>query len=376
MPVWEALEARALGVDVERVGGAPLVGREQELAAPRDVRPRRREREPQLVTLVGVPGIGKSRLVSELFATIESGALGLVYWRQRPIAAVRRGRHASGRSARWSRPRPGILESDDAEHDGGEAAAAVERCSSRTPRSAAGSSAISARSRARRLTRRQVGSTRDEAFAAWRRFLEAIADERPLVLVFEDLHWADDALLDFVDYLVDRARASHCSSLCTARPELLVRRPGWGGGKVNCVDDPLDAALRRTRRRARSRAARSARRSTPTCRRTAARPRRWEPALRRGVRPHARRASRTRPSLPRQCKASSPPASTRFPRGEGPPPGRRGRRAGLLARGSRSGSAGRSRSGCTPSSGRSSYDASVDLRRRRGRVRLPPRARA
>ena len=46
---------------------------------------------------------------------------------------------------------------------------------------------------------------RGEAFAAWRRFLEALAEERPLVLVFEDLHWADEALLDFVDYLVDWA---------------------------------------------------------------------------------------------------------------------------------------------------------------------------
>ena len=78
-----------------------------------------------------------------------------------------------------------------------------------------------------------AGDRRDESFAAWRRFLEAIADERPLVLVFEDLHWADDALLDFIDYLVDWANGVPLLVLATARPELLARRPGWGGGKVN-----------------------------------------------------------------------------------------------------------------------------------------------
>jgi tetratricopeptide (TPR) repeat protein len=84
-----------------------------------------------------------------------------------------------------------------------------------------------------------AGDRRDEAFAAWRRFIEAIADERPLVLVFEDLHWADEALLDFVDYLVDWARGVPLLVLCTARPELLARRPGWGGGKANSSTSQL-----------------------------------------------------------------------------------------------------------------------------------------
>jgi tetratricopeptide (TPR) repeat protein len=55
------------------------------------------------------------------------------------------------------------------------------------------------------------------------------------VLVFEDLHWADDGLLDFVDQLVDWARSAPILVLCTARPELLERRPGWGGGKANAA---------------------------------------------------------------------------------------------------------------------------------------------
>ncbi len=77
--------------------------------------------------------------------------------------------------------------------------------------------------------------SQDEAFAAWRGFLEGIADQSTLVLVFEDLHWADDGLLDFVDHLVDWATRVPLLVVGTARPELLTRRPGWGGGKTNAL---------------------------------------------------------------------------------------------------------------------------------------------
>ena len=76
---------------------------------------------------------------------------------------------------------------------------------------------------------------RGEAFAGWRRFLEGLAAERPTVLVFEDLHWADDGLLDFVDGLVDWATDVPLLVVATARPELLARRGHWGGGKPNAT---------------------------------------------------------------------------------------------------------------------------------------------
>ncbi len=228
--VREALRARAR-VSVERVDGAPLVGREQEVNLLRETFTRViREREPQLVTLVGVPGIGKSRLVFELFQTIESGDYGLVYWRH-------------GRSLPYGdgvtfwalgeivKAQSGILDSDSAETAGDKLRRAVERFVS---------DAAEADWFERRL-RPLVGldtdeasvDRRDEAFTAWRRYLEAIADERPLVLVFEDLHWADDALLDFVDHLVEWASGVPLLVLGTARPELLSGRPGWSGGKMN-----------------------------------------------------------------------------------------------------------------------------------------------
>jgi hypothetical protein len=79
------------------------------------------------------------------------------------------------------------------------------------------------------------GDRRGEAFAAWRRLLDALAEQAPLILVFEDLHWADDTLLDFVDELCDWMTEVPLLVVATARPELLERRPGWGGGKLNAT---------------------------------------------------------------------------------------------------------------------------------------------
>ncbi len=230
LAVWEVRRARAR-VAVERVGGAPLVGREQELTLVRETFARViREREPQLVTLVGVPGIGKSRLVFELFQAIEAGAYGQVFWRH--------GRSLSyGESMTfWAlgeivKAQAGILESDGSDQAAEKLRKAVERFVA-DPADAAW-----IEDRLRPLVGLEAavssGDRRDETFAAWRSFVEAIADERPLVVVFEDLHWADDALLDFVDYLVERASGVPLLVLGTARPELLSRRPDWGGGKVN-----------------------------------------------------------------------------------------------------------------------------------------------
>ena len=83
---------------------------------------------------------------------------------------------------------------------------------------------------------RELGDDRrNEAFSAWRRFLEGLAEQRPFVLVFEDLHWADESLLDFVDELVDWVTDVPLLVVATARPELLERRPGWAGGKLNAT---------------------------------------------------------------------------------------------------------------------------------------------
>jgi tetratricopeptide (TPR) repeat protein len=77
------------------------------------------------------------------------------------------------------------------------------------------------------LVTETVDVDRNESFTAWRRFIEAVAVARPLVLVVEDLHWADPVLLEFLEHLTERAVDVPLLVLATARPELLERRPGW-----------------------------------------------------------------------------------------------------------------------------------------------------
>ncbi|MDQ2964964.1 MAG: AAA family ATPase [Chloroflexota bacterium] len=230
--VWEATSARArFGVDVRQAGQAALVGRVRELEMLGNALARARtEREPQLVTLVGVPGIGKSRIVWELFQQIDAGT-DLVAWRQGRSLP-----YAEGISF-WAlgeivKAEAGILDTDSAD----ETAAKLARTVNAAVDESADTGWIERHLRplvGLEVAEELRGDRRGEAFAAWRRFLEALADRRPLVLVFEDLHWADDGLLDFVDHLVDWATGVPLLVVATARPELLSRRPGWGGGKQN-----------------------------------------------------------------------------------------------------------------------------------------------
>jgi class 3 adenylate cyclase len=233
--VWEAVTTRwRFGVDVEQRGPADLVGRSEELDVLTDALARaRRERASQLVTLVGVPGIGKSRLVNELLRQVVEPDPELIYWRQ-------------GRSLPYGdgvtfwalgemvKGHAGILESEDSDAVEGKLRASVTEVIAdpvdvdwvtehlRPLVGLAGETELG-------------GDRRAEVFAAWRKFFEALAERRPLVLVFEDLQWADDGLLDFVDHLVEWASGVPLLCVCTARPELLERRPGWGGGKRNAT---------------------------------------------------------------------------------------------------------------------------------------------
>jgi tetratricopeptide (TPR) repeat protein len=83
---------------------------------------------------------------------------------------------------------------------------------------------------------------RVEMHAAWRAFFSMLARDRPLIVVFEDIHWADPAMLDLIEELADRVEGG-VSFLCPSRPELTGSQPGWGGGKRNysaIALDPLD----------------------------------------------------------------------------------------------------------------------------------------
>ena len=235
IPVWEALAARAsFGVDVQHRGGAALVGRQAELNLLTEALTRaQRERMPQLLTLVGVPGIGKSRLVWELAQSVDANPDLIVFWRQGRSLPYGEG-VAFWAVAEMVKAQAAILETDAAEIA---EAKLRQTVADLIPDEA---TARWVENHARPLVGLAGegdagGDRRDEAFAAWRRFFEALAERRPLVLVFEDLHWADDNLLDFVDYLVDWVTDSPLLVIGTARPELLERRPGWGGGKLNAA---------------------------------------------------------------------------------------------------------------------------------------------
>jgi class 3 adenylate cyclase/predicted ATPase len=224
VPVREALHARAR-VELERAHGASLVGRRRELDLLADALARaRQERAPQLVTLVGVPGIGKSRLVLELFNLVEADTE-LIRWRHGRCLPYGDG------VTFWAlgemvKAEAGVLETDSADETEAKLERAVED--------------EWVRSHLRPLLGLATDTEltedrRSEAFAAWRSFFEGLAEQGPLVLVFEDLHWGDESLRDFVDHLVDWASGVPLLVVCTARPELLERRPGWGGGKPNAL---------------------------------------------------------------------------------------------------------------------------------------------
>ncbi|HXF98286.1 MAG TPA: AAA family ATPase [Gaiellaceae bacterium] len=232
--VWRALEARArFGVDVAHEARAELVGRERELALLRDAFERAvRGRTPQLVTLVGVPGIGKSRLVYEL-SRIADADPDIITWRQGRCLAYGDG------VTLWALGEIVKAQAGVVEQDAPDAAAAKLRSSVEELLGGSGDESW-VESHLRALVglaeEAELGvDRRGEAFSAWRRYLEALAEHRPLVLVVEDLHWADDTLLDFLDELVDWVSDVPLLVVATARPELLERRPGWGGGKLNAT---------------------------------------------------------------------------------------------------------------------------------------------
>jgi class 3 adenylate cyclase len=228
--VWEAVQARSrLGMDLEQRAVLPLVGRTRELETLVGAFERaRRDREPQLVTLVGVPGIGKSRLVAELFAHLDASPE-LVWWRQGRALPYGEGVSFWG-LGEMVKAQAGIQENDPPAEAESKLRASVDGSVEESDRAWVLQHLLPLVG----LEPVQVaGDRREPSFAAWRNYFEGLADQRPLVLVFEDLHWADDGLLDFVDHLADWATGVPLLVLGTARPELLERRPGWGGGKLN-----------------------------------------------------------------------------------------------------------------------------------------------
>jgi class 3 adenylate cyclase/tetratricopeptide (TPR) repeat protein len=225
MRLYRAVAARGrFGADLIRTQESLFVGREVEKTLLQGLFDRcARDSTVELVTLVGEPGVGKSRLCAELFRYIDERPE-LIRWRQGRCLPYGEG------ITFWAlgelvKSHAGVFESDSPE-------AAAAKLDDALPE-------VEERDwlRARLLPLLGIDSgqseSREESFAAWRRFVESIAADGPAVVVVEDLHWADASLLDFLGYFAEWAQGVPLLLLCTARPELFEKHGTWGAGTRN-----------------------------------------------------------------------------------------------------------------------------------------------
>lgn len=203
--------------------GSPLVARQEELAVLRQAFARSaRERAASLVTLLGPAGVGKTRLVAEFLAQARENAIVLngrclsygrdiTFW---PIAEMVRQAAGIDDADRAHEARAKVTHLIDPIEDAEfieEQIASVLGLSGSPP-------------------------VPDEIFWAIRRFFETVARDRPLVLVFDDIHWAETMLLDLIEHLAGGSRGVPIFVVCMARPELVEERPGWGGGRLDATN--------------------------------------------------------------------------------------------------------------------------------------------
>ena len=230
--VFQPTASRArLGTDITRTHGSPFVGREIDLALLRGLFDKSVAAETVgLVTVVGEPGLGKSRLVAELFSYADAKPE-LVTWRQGRCLPYGEG------ITFWAlgeivKAHAGILESDPA-------AVATAKLEAVLPD---GRERPWFRQRLLPLLGIEATSqaAQEELFTAWRRFLEYLAEARPTVLVFEDLHWADPGLIAFLEHVADHAQGVPLLLVGTARPELYEHHPLFAGNRINLA--PLSDA--------------------------------------------------------------------------------------------------------------------------------------
>lgn len=226
---------RALRVVAQRKGlgrterlEPPFVGREEEIRLIKDLlHATGREQRARLVSVTGIPGIGKSRLAWEFLKYVD-GLAEVVYWHQGRSRAYGEG-ITFGALGEMVRMRAGILETEDA-------ASSLEKL-----RLVLDDFVTDAEERqwiephlAHLLGLVDApAANREEMFSAWRTLFERIAARGVTVLVFEDLQWADAGLIDFVESILEWSKGCSILVVTLSRPELMDRRPSWGAGLRN-----------------------------------------------------------------------------------------------------------------------------------------------
>src|SRR4051794_1008052 len=200
LPGYRLLSVRA--GDAPRSGEAPMVGRERQLQLLEHAfASASAERSCHLFTILGSAGVGKSRLAEEFLRTLDDAVLvrgrclsygeGISYW---PVTEV------------------------------------VKQLQPETPEGTPLAAILG----------EEAAASPDEIAWAFRKLLESRAADRPLVVVFDDVHWGAPAFLDLVEHVADLSRGAPILLLCMARPELLDTRPSWGGGKLNATNVLLE----------------------------------------------------------------------------------------------------------------------------------------
>jgi DNA-binding SARP family transcriptional activator/tetratricopeptide (TPR) repeat protein len=219
---WRLLQVADPGSGSARRLVSPMVGRGRERRRLQDAFDQAvGDQSCQLFTVLGLAGVGKSRLVHEFLQGVSGQARiargrclpygeGITYWPL--LEAVN---EAVGR-----------VDTDSADEVRVRLLAAL-----------AGEPAaeLTAQRVAAMIGLAEVAAGAEEAFVAVRSLFEALARVEPLVLVFDDIHWGEPTFLDLVEHLADWARDAPVLLVCLARPELLSARPGWGGGKLNAT---------------------------------------------------------------------------------------------------------------------------------------------
>jgi class 3 adenylate cyclase/tetratricopeptide (TPR) repeat protein len=223
IPAFRPLAAR----DAPRLGTitAPFIGRDSELDLLHNTLERTlRDRRPHVFTVYGEPGVGKSRLVREFLAGVEGTTIlsgralpygeGVTYW---PLAEM-------------VKAAAGITDDDPLE----EAQKKLMEC--------CGDEAVAELLGLASGVLEGIEGERGQPEIAWaaREFVDELADVQPLVMVFEDIHWAEEPLLELIDHLAQWVRERALLILCLARPELLDVRPGWGGGRIRSTSIELE----------------------------------------------------------------------------------------------------------------------------------------
>jgi class 3 adenylate cyclase/tetratricopeptide (TPR) repeat protein len=239
-----AWEARAIALEPAVRGSefsAPLIGRQEELMLLEVVATRsEREQVPQLVTLFGPAGVGKTRLVSEFLVRFPKARVlqgrclpygeGITYW---PLAEA-------------AKADAEILDNDPVDVALGKLRIAVDAVVEQGATDVFDAIAWTigfgdAGSPLSSMDSQAVGELLADG---WQRYVAALGRSGLTVIVIEDIHWASAALLDLVEHLADRVADACVLLVCTARPEFLTDHPSWGAGKQNATSlslTPLSA---------------------------------------------------------------------------------------------------------------------------------------